>query len=130
MKALAILIGFLIGLSAYGQEESWNTVKKGLPLKDVFEAGTRVVFEIDYDNYSLVDYSNMSDGSAKIIFHVSKDGEALPDEKIGPVKFRTINLDPGEKIQMTYNWEKGRDVTLEIYEGQVQVEVRPEKKPI
>jgi len=126
MKTLSVIIGFLICLSAYGKEETWTTVKKELPLKEAFEAGTRVVFVINYDNHSLVDYSNLSDSSVKIVFYVSENGVAVPDEKIGPVRFRTKNLDPGEKIQMTYNWEKGQEVTLEIYNGQVEVEVRPE----
>ncbi len=126
MKTLAILTGFLIGFSVYGQEGSWTILKMELPINETFEAGTKVICVIEYDNHTLVDYSNLSDTPARIIFHVSESGVRVPDERIGPVRFRTKDLAPGEKSQMTYNWERGQEITFEITGGKVLMEVKPE----
>lgn len=129
MKTLSIALGLFIALAAYGQNESWTLAERSLPINETFEAGTKLVFVIDYEVHSVVGYTNLSDASSKVIFFVAENGTPLPDEKIGPVKYRTSDFDPGEKKEMTYNWEKGQEVSIEIHEGKVQIEINPKKRP-
>lgn len=130
MKTLSFALGLFVCLAAFGQDGSWKIEERSLPISESFEAGTKVVFFIDYELHSVVNYTNLSDASSKIIFHVAENGTPLPDEKIGPVKYRTTELDAGEKKEMTFNWENGQEVTIEVHEGKVQIEIHPKKRPI
>lgn len=130
MKVAAILIGLCLSLSVFGQAEDWTIVNEDLPLDKTFESGTRVVVVINYDNHTTVDYINKSESAVTVVFLVSKDGTPLPDEKIGPVQYRTKDLDPGETIQMTFSWDKGNEVSFEISGGSLHLKAGPKKRAI
>jgi len=127
MKITAILLGLCIALGASGQDKSWTVVNKDLPLDESFEAGSRVVMVIDYENHTTVDYINESASAVTVVFNVSNEGTPLPDDKIGPVQYRTKTLDPGETVQMTFAWEKGHEVSFEISGGALHLRAGPKK---
>lgn len=130
MKTIFFGLGLFILFTAFGQDVSWDLAERSLPISETFGAGTKVIFFIDYEVHSVVNYTNLSDAPAKIIFHVAENGAPLPDEKLGPVKYRTTELDVGEKKEMTYNWENGQEVSIEVHKGKVQIEIHPKKRPI
>lgn len=128
MKVTAILMGLCLSLSVFAQTGDWTIVNEDLPLNKTFESGTRVVVKIDYDSHTTVDYINESDSAVTVVFHVSHDGKPLPDEKIGPVRYRTKDLDPGETIQMTFSWDKGHEVAFDISGGSLHLKAGPKKR--
>lgn len=130
MKVFALVIALFTSLAVFGQENSWTVEKRELPLEESFDAGSRVEVVINYENYTTVDYINESESTAVIIHHVSVDGIPVSEEKIGPVRFRTKTLEPGEEIQMTHNWEKGHQISFEITGGKTHIKVKPKKRSI
>jgi hypothetical protein len=130
MKVLTLTIALFTSFAVFGQENSWTIEKRELPLDESFDAGSRVEVIIDYENYTTVDYVNESEATVVIIHNVSEDGIPVSEEKIGPVRFRTKTLKPGEEIQMTHNWEKGHKISFEITGGKTHIKVKPKKRSI
>jgi len=128
MRFIFLFAVLIIGMVLYGQEDSWTIEKRELPISETFEEGTKVVFVIPYESHTVVNYSNESEAPASTVHHVSENGTLLPDEKIGPVKYRTRQFDPGEKLRMVYNWENGYEITIEVHEGKIHLEIKPEGK--
>lgn len=128
MRTSVLIIGLMIGLCSYGQGDSWTIVTKNLPLSETFEAGTKITVVVNYDAYSQISYFNDSGTPAKVIHYESVEGVSLPEDKIGPVRFRTKQLSPGEKSQQTFNWKNGQEVSIEVHEGTLHIGIGPEKK--
>ena len=106
--------------------ESWNDKTLDVPFNEELTRGDRARFSISYDKYSKLILSNKTESPAKVIWNVYRNGQKLPDNEQGPVKYRTKRLYKGENRNLTYNWKPGDEIEMECYEGKLQVEVKPE----
>jgi hypothetical protein len=130
MKTKAMLLGLMLCSVLTGQVDSWNIVNRELPLEETFSSGTKVIVVVDYDGYSTLSYTNESDLPARALHYESVEGIPLSEDKIGPARFRTKELAPGETSQQTFNWANGQEVTIEVQQGQLKIVIQPEKKSI
>lgn len=106
--------------------ESWVTKKMSLPINAVFKRGDKLMFDIEAtENHKLIAKNNAS-GPAKFIRKELRDGSELPEDEQGPVSYRTKRIFNGEKISNTFQWKAGSQVIIEVYEGELHIEVRPE----
>jgi hypothetical protein len=55
-----------------------------------------------------------------------RNGQELPDNEQGPIKYRSVRLYSGETKAYTFDWKEGDVVILEIHEGKMNVQVFPE----
>ena len=107
--------------------ESWNDLDESVPFEKVFRRGDRIHFLVETEIYHKLILENTTENPAKIIRYQYKDGLALPDNKQGPVDFRTNRLFSGEKKTHPLAWKTGTKIILEIHEGELTVEVKPER---
>jgi hypothetical protein len=110
--------------------DSWTNVELSLPVDRVFRRGEKIILHIkDETNYRLAARNN-SDSPAKFIRSQWKDGTELPEDKQGPLKYRTKRIFKGEKFSNVYHWKEGEQVRIEVHEGELQLEIDLEKRPI
>ena len=108
--------------------DSWVSRILSLPIDCNANRGEKIVFDIlKTQNYKLSAINNVED-PAKFVRLVMKDGKELPDGKQGSLKHRTRRLFSGEKFHNTYYWKAGEQVTLEVHEGALGIQVEAEKR--
>lgn len=129
-KNFLIIAGLLLFAVAFGQHEKWTILEKEIPIDETLKAGTKVVFPINFEGHTQIDYSNKAETKTKFIYHVFENGEPLPEGTIAPVRYRTKELAPGAGFQMTYSWKKGQEICIEAHTGVLHILVYPEKKPL
>ena len=86
-----------------------------------------MVFSIDKGGHYDLTVENKTDKPAKIIRSTWRDGNELPFNKQGPVKFRTYRLYPGEKSHPTLIWKAGDVVRIKVYEGTMALTLKEEE---
>ena len=107
--------------------DSWTNVELSLPVDRVFRRGEKIMINVNKDtNYRLTAINN-SDSPAKFIRSQWKDGAELPEDKQGPLKYRTKRIFKGEKFSNVYHWKAGEQVLIEVHEGALQLQLDLEK---
>ena len=110
--------------------DSWTSVELSLPVDRVFRRGEKIIVNIKNEtNYRLTARNN-SDSPAKFIRSQWKDGAELPENKQGPLKYRTKRIFNGEKFSKVYHWKEGEQVHLEVHERELQLKLDLEKRLI
>jgi len=110
--------------------KEWITRILDIPGGRICKRGEKILIDITAStNYRLTAINN-TQSPAKFIRSVWNDGEELPDGKQGPLKYRTRRIFSGEKYSNVFYWKEGEQVHIDIYEGELQLEVEPEKRPI
>ncbi|UCH14217.1 MAG: hypothetical protein JSV22_14100, partial [Bacteroidales bacterium] len=67
-----------------------------------------------------------SESPAKIVRHLIRNGQELPDDEQGPLEYRSTRLFTGDKKTYTFDWKEGDEVILKIHEGSMNIEAFPE----
>jgi hypothetical protein len=107
--------------------DSWTNVELSLPVDRVFQRGEKIIVNINMEtNYRLTAINN-SDNPAKFIRSQWKDGAELPEDKQGPLKYRTKRIFKSEKFSNVYHWKAGEQVRFEVHEGELEIQVNAEK---
>ncbi len=109
---------------------SWNERSESVPFNKIFKRGDRITFSIDHSSYTKIFLLNQGEIPAKMIRYIYQSGQLLPESEQGPVSYRTKRLHTGEKSTLTQAWKVGAKVVFEFYEGEMKVEVKPEKDGI
>lgn len=107
--------------------EKWTEKEFTGTLEGTFHRGERILFTVVSREYHKLSYSNQGEGPAKVVRRIIRNGKELPDNEQGPVKYRTTRLHPGEKKNLTLDWEVGDIIELAVHEGSMQISVSPEK---
>jgi hypothetical protein len=108
----------------------WITRILDIPGKRICKRGEKILIDITTStNYRLTAINN-SESPAKFIRSVWKDGAELPDDQQGPLKYRTRRIFSGEKYSNVFYWKEGERIFIDVHEGELQLEVEPEKRPI
>lgn len=108
--------------------ESWKVIPSTLPINAEFVRGDRIIFKVPDGERYRIDMKNEISEQGKIIRTCLRDGVVLPEDKIGPVSFRTTRLNEDETFSVLYIGKPGDEVILDIYHGKLKVEVRAEKR--
>ncbi len=108
------------------EPESWDIQEASVPFKGTISRGTKLKIKVEKTVYHKLLISNDSEDPAKVVRHLIRNGQELPDNEQGPLKYRSVRLYSGEKKTYTFDWEEGDIVILEIHEGKMNVQVFPE----
>ena len=106
--------------------DKWSVAREAIPFSKTMKRGEKLWFSITAEDYYKLIIQNSSDAPGKLIYHIYKDEKPIDNNEQGPDKYRTYRLFPGEKKNLTKDWEAGYEILLELYEGELQLEVRPE----
>ena len=98
-----------------------------VPFSGSYKRGDRLRFKVETEIYHKLILGNSSSTPAKIVRFQFRDGKALAENEQGPLDFRTNRLFEGESKTHTLAWKLGMEIILEIHEGEMQVEVKPER---
>jgi len=108
--------------------ESWKTIEATLPINADFVRGDRITFKVpDGERYRIALKNEISE-PGKIIRTCLRDGVVLPEDKIGPLSFRTTRLYEDEISSVVYIGEAGDEVRLDIYHGKFHIEISQEER--
>ncbi len=106
---------------------AWKEIKQKVPFVETFSRGDKIRFIVETGIYHKLILENASEEPAKVISFQFRNGELVPDNEQGPVSTRTSRLYKGEKTTDTRAWKKGVEIVLEVHEGQMKIEVKPER---
>jgi len=106
--------------------DNWSVERGSLPFSKSLERGEKMWFAVTGDDYYKFIIQNNSDAPGKLIYHIYKDDKPLDNNEQGPEKYRTYRLFPGEKKNLTKDWKEGYEILVEVYEGILELEVKPE----
>ncbi len=106
--------------------QDWRLTEVSIPFNNSYERGEKVGLVVNKESYTKVMLVNNGDGPSKIVRHTYRNGELLPDNEQGPLKYRTNRLFPGEKKNLTMDWEVGDRIVIEVHEGIMNIEVKYE----
>jgi len=109
---------------------SWNEQTETVPFNKIYKRGDRITFTIDHSSYTKIFLLNEGEKPAKMIRYTYRSGQLLPENDQGPISYRTKRLYNGEKSNLTQAWKIGDKIVFEFYEGEMKVEVKPEKDGI
>ena len=104
----------------------WETVDASVPVDMEIERGMEISFPITKTVYHEMVINNTGDTPLKFVFHQYENGEEQTDDKQGPNDFRTKRLYMGEKYNMTFNWEEGWTIKVNVHEGKGKLMVNQE----
>ncbi len=79
-------------------------------------------------NHYIVILKNNTDDPSKVIRISMRDGKELADDEQGPLSYRTERIHGGESSSSTYVWTAGDKKIFKIYEGVINIEIKPENK--
>jgi hypothetical protein len=106
--------------------ESWEIKKASIPFKGTISRGTKLKIKVNKTVYHKLLISNDSDNPAKVVRHLIREGQELPDNEQGPLEYRSARLYNGEKKTYTFDWKEGDVVILEVHEGSMNIDIFPE----
>lgn len=108
----------------------WITRILDIPGNRICKRGEKILIDITTSTNYRLTATNNTEGPAKFIRSVWKDGAELPDDQQGPLKYRTRRIFSGEKYSNVFYWKEGERIFIDVHEGELQLEVEPEKRPI
>ncbi len=107
--------------------EKWTEKEFAGTVEGTFHRGERILFTVVSREYHRLSFSNHGESPAKVVRRIIRNGKELPDNEQGPVKYRTTRLHPGEKKNLTLDWEVDDIIEMAVHEGSMQISVVPEK---
>ncbi len=107
--------------------DSWETKTVALPYNGVLKRGEKISMVIPATGHYKIKAINNGDTPTKYTYHLYENGEKLPSDKVGNDDRRTHRLYMDEKRTFTYAWEEDWQLIVEVYEGEVLMEVYLEK---
>ncbi len=106
--------------------EEWTEEDANIPFKETLERGDKVKITLPVSgNYKFI-FTNNGNSPGKLKYHLYKNGKSLSENDQGPEKYRSYRLQPGDQKNLTFAWADDYLVVVEVYEGELDVEVRPE----
>ena len=105
---------------------NWKSRKVTAPFEGKGTRGDKITISIEASVNHKLRLSPQGDKPSKIIWHHFRNGAELPTEEQGPESYRTKRLFPGEKKTLTYSWQKGDEIVIEVYEGTMDISAAPE----
>jgi hypothetical protein len=106
--------------------ESWEIKEVSVPFEGTVSRGTKLKIKVDKPVYHKMLISNDNESPSKIVRHLVRNGQELPDNEQGPLNYRTARLYSGEKKTYTFDWKTGDVVIVEVHEGNMHIQVFPE----
>ena len=106
--------------------ETWNTKNVTIPFEEKVKRGTKIQMAIPESVYYKFITTNAGDTPTKFTYHLYENGNKLSWEVVGNDDRRTHRLYMEEKKTQTMDWKKGWELIIEVYEGEVMIEVYPE----
>jgi hypothetical protein len=106
--------------------ESWDIKEASVPFEGTISRGTKLKIKVGNTVYHKLLISNDSENPAKVVRHLIRNRQELPDNEQGPLKYRSVRLYSGEKKTYTFDWKAGDVVILEVHEGNMNIEIFPE----
>jgi len=103
--------------------EKWLTKDAAIPFEGIVKRGEKISMTIPVTGHFKIKASNNGDKPTKYIYHLYENGEKLSWDKVGNDDRRTHRFFMGEKRTFTYAWEKDWQLIVELYEGEVLMEV-------
>ena len=110
--------------------EKWNSKQESMPFEGKVKRGEKITLTIPANDHYKFLVRNDGDSPTKYIYHLYENGEKLPWDKVGNDDRRSHRFFKGEKRTFTYDWEKDWLLIVEVYEGELMLEVYPEKPTI
>lgn len=108
--------------------ETWNTIQSDLPLSGEYKRGDLIKFSVPESKHYILRLTNLSAEPTKVVRKSFRDGQELPDNEQGPLRYRTERLFDGESYKNTYVWEAGDVKIIEVHEGIIKIEVEAENR--
>ena len=81
-------------------------------------AGHEFKYDVVSDEYAETRMVNLAEGESQVLVSYFKDGQELSKDEIGPEKFRTVTLEPGETDRRTLN-PAGDQMVFRVIKGDV-----------
>ena len=106
--------------------ESWSTKDVTIPFEGKVIRGTKIKMVIPESVYYKFITTNAGDTPTKFTYHLYENGEKLSWDVVGNDDRRTHRLYMEEKKTQTMDWKKDWELIIEVYEGEVSMEVFPE----
>lgn len=106
--------------------DSWEIKEVSIPFKGSEARGIKLKLKVDNSVYHKMVISNESESPAKIVRHLLRNGQELSDDEQGPLEYRIKRLHSGEKKTYTFDWKAGDEVIIEIYEGEMNIDIHTE----
>jgi hypothetical protein len=106
--------------------ETWFSKSVAMPFSDKLKRGEKISMDIPATGHYKIKVMNEGDTPTKYTYHLYRDGEKLSWEIAGNDERRTHRFYMGEKKTFTYAWEEGWQLIVEVYEGEVLMQVYPE----
>ena len=103
--------------------EKWVSEAVTLPFDGKLKRGEKISMDISATGHYKIKVRNEGDTPTKYIYHLYKNGEKLSWEIVGNDDRRTHRLYMDENRTFTYAWEKDWQLIVELYEGEVLMEV-------
>jgi hypothetical protein len=110
--------------------ETWESRSVALPFDGILKRGEKISVEIPTTGHYKIKVINEGDTPTKYIYHLYENGEKLPWDIVGNDDRRTHRLYMDENRTFTYAWEKDWQLIVEVYEGEVMMEVYLEESTI
>jgi hypothetical protein len=106
--------------------KTWSTKNVTIPFEGKVKRGTKIKMVIPESVYYKFITTNAGDTPTKFTYHLYENGEKLSWEIVGNDERRTHRLYMEEKKTQTMDWKKDWELIIEVYEGEVMIEVFPE----
>ena len=107
--------------------ESWNEIELSVPINRVLKRGDRVRFKVNHTSYTKMRFTNESEKPTKIMYQeCNADGEKKSHDEQGIDRMRTYRLFTDEFKSLTNAFKEGDINMLEVFEGEVHVDVKPD----
>jgi hypothetical protein len=106
--------------------EKWTRIEKTVPFSGSFEKGSLVEFTVQDTRYHQIKLSNNGEEPAKTVRATLRDGQELPDNEQGPLKYRTNKLHKGEQKQLTLSLKPGDVFQVKVFYGKMDMDVQLE----
>lgn len=110
--------------------ETWDFRSVALPFDGILKRGEKISVEIPTTGHYKIKVRNEGVTPTKYMYHLYENGKELPWDKVGNDDSRTHRIYMGEKGTFTYAWEKAWQLIVEVYEGDVLMEVYLEESTI
>jgi hypothetical protein len=108
----------------------WITRILDIPGNRICKRGEKIRLDITTSTNYRLTAINTLESPAKFIRSVWKDEAELPDDQQGTLKYRTNRIFNGEKFSNVYYWKEGERIIIDVHEGELQLEVESEQRPI
>ncbi len=106
--------------------EKWTTHSVSIPYEGIVKRGNIIKTVIPESVYYKFITTNTGETPTKYTYHLYRNDEKLPEEIAGNDDVRTRRLYMEERKTQTMDWKEGWELVIEVYEGEVKVQVYPE----